>query len=68
MATSKDSFSVDSDIARAWTLPSYLYTEAAAFAAEKERIFGRSWQVVGHRDRVANAGTTSRQSWPGSLC
>lgn len=59
---------MDSDIARAWTLPSYLYTEAAAFAAEKERIFGRSWQVVGHRDRVANAGTTSRQSWPGSLC
>ncbi len=56
MASPKDVFSVDSDIARAWTLPSHLYTEAATFAAEKERIFERSWQVVGHRDQVANAG------------
>jgi len=56
MATSKDAFFIDSDIARAWTLPSHLYTEPDAFAAEKERIFVRSWQVVGHRDQVANAG------------
>jgi len=61
MAPSKDVFSVDSEIidseiARAWTLPSHLYTEPAAFAAEKERIFARSWQVVGHRDQVANPG------------
>jgi choline monooxygenase len=56
MATSKDFFSVDSEIARAWTLPSHLYTEPATFAAEKERIFARSWQVVGHRDQVANPG------------
>ena len=56
MAAWKDSFSVDSDIARAWTLPSHLYIDDAAFAAEKERIFGRSWQVVGHRDQVGNAG------------
>jgi choline monooxygenase len=52
----KDIVFVDSDIARAWTLPSHLYTEAATFAAEKERIFARSWQVVGHRDQVANPG------------
>jgi hypothetical protein len=26
------------------------------FAAEKERIFARSWQVVGHRDQVATPG------------
>jgi choline monooxygenase len=56
MATLKDVVSVDSDIARAWTLPSSLYTEQVAFEAERERIFGRSWQVVGHRDQVANAG------------
>jgi choline monooxygenase len=55
MATSKD-LSIDADVARAWTLPSHVYTQAAAFAAEKERIFRRSWQVVGHRDQVANAG------------
>src|SRR5580698_587607 len=56
MATAKDDFLIDADVARARTLPSHVYTEAAAFAAEKERIFRRSWQVVGHRDQVANAG------------
>ena len=56
MATAKGVGSVDSDIARAWTLPSHLYTEPDTFAAEKERIFVRSWQVVGHRDQVANTG------------
>src|SRR5271155_2701587 len=56
MAIAKDVVSVDSNIAQAWTLPSHLYTEPAAFAAEKEGIFARSWQAVGHRDQVADAG------------
>jgi choline monooxygenase len=56
MATAKDDFLIDADVARAWTLPSPVYTDAAAFAAEQERIFRRSWQVVGHRDQVANTG------------
>jgi choline monooxygenase len=56
MATAKDTFRVDSDIARAWTLPSYLYIDPAAFEAERERIFGRCWQVVGQRDLVAKPG------------
>ena len=56
MTALNDGVSVDSDITRAWTLPSYLYNQPAAFEAEKERIFGRSWQVVGHRDQVAHAG------------
>jgi choline monooxygenase len=56
MATSKDVISVDSEIARAWTLPSFLYTQPATLEAEKQRIFARSWQVVGHRDQVANPG------------
>jgi choline monooxygenase len=56
MANPKDDFSIDSDVARAWTLPSHLYIDLDVFAAEKERIFARSWQVVGHRDQVANAG------------
>ena len=51
-----ESLQIDCDVARAWTLPSHLYTDPAVFAAEKERIFARSWQVVGHRDQVANAG------------
>jgi choline monooxygenase len=56
MADPKDAFSIDSDIARAWTLPSYLYTEAAVLAAEMDLIFRRTWQVVGHCDQVRNPG------------
>jgi len=51
-----ESLHVDADVARAWTLPSSLYTGASVFAAEKGKIFARSWQVVGHHDQVANAG------------
>ena len=56
MAAARDGISVDSNIARAWTLPSHLYTAPAPFAEEKERIFARSWQVVGHRDQVMSPG------------
>src|SRR5260370_12658917 len=56
MAAAKDGISVDSNIARAWTLPSHLYTAPATLAEEKERIFARSWQVVGHRDQVMSPG------------
>src|SRR5580658_1680642 len=56
MAGADNPLFIDSDIARAWTLPSRLYTDDATFGAEKERIFGRSWQVVGHRAQVGNAG------------
>ncbi len=47
---------IDDDIARAWTLPSSLYTEDGAFVAEKIAIFSRTWQVVGHRDQIKNPG------------
>ena len=56
MAISKDAFQVDAQIARAWTLPSSLYTDAEVFAAEQERIFSLTWQVVGHASQVANPG------------
>jgi choline monooxygenase len=49
-------FRVDADIARAWTLPSSLYTDVKVFAEEKDKIFARTWQVVGHASQVANAG------------
>ena len=52
----KDSFQVDAEIARAWTLPARLYTDAAVFAAEKEKIFSRTWQVVGHASQVETPG------------
>ena len=56
MTASNDSFQIDSEISRAWTLPASLYTSPEAFAAEKEKIFARTWQVVGHASQVANAG------------
>jgi len=65
MATPNKVVSVDSDITRAWTLPSYLYSDPAVFDAEKERIFARSWQVVGHRDQVVNAGDYFTTEWVG---
>jgi choline monooxygenase len=51
-----DRISIDSDVSRAWTLPSHLYTEGASFAAEKDKVFARTWQVVGHHDQAATAG------------
>ncbi len=53
---SKSESLIDADISRAWTLPSRLYTDPAVFQEEKEKIFGRSWQVIGHRDQVAKPG------------
>ena len=56
MASPFDSFHVDSNIAKAWTLPSFLYTDQSVFAAEKEKIFARTWQVVGHASQVTKPG------------
>ena len=53
---SKDRIVIDSELSRAWTLPSHLYTDTSIFAAEKEKIFARTWQVVGHHDQVDQAG------------
>ncbi len=47
---------IDPSVGRAWTLPSHLYTDGGVFGAEKEKIFARTWQVVGHSDQVKNAG------------
>jgi choline monooxygenase len=47
---------IDPEIARAWTLPAALYTSPEIFAAEKDKIFSRTWQVVGHASQVANVG------------
>ncbi len=39
------------------TLPSNWYTDDAIFDLERERIFDRSWDYVGHRSQVASAGS-----------
>jgi choline monooxygenase len=56
MAISRDGGQIESNIARAWTLPASVYTDREVYAAEKEKIFGCTWQVVGHRGQVANPG------------
>jgi choline monooxygenase len=56
MAISRDGGQVESNIARAWTLPASVYTDSGVHAAEKEKIFGRTWQVAGHCGQVANPG------------
>ena len=42
MASPLDSFQIHPDIAKAWTLPSRLYTDASVLASEKEKIFART--------------------------
>src|SRR5438067_1045226 len=62
---------VDADIARAWTLPSALYTDPAIYEAEREQIFARTWQVVGRREQAAKPGdyfTTEIAGEPLLLC
>jgi choline monooxygenase len=44
------------DIARASTLPAALYVNPATFEEEKKRLFGSTWQVVGHVHQAANPG------------
>lgn len=51
-----DAFEVEAEIARAWTLPAELYRDASVWLAEKEKIFSRTWQVIGHGGQVANPG------------
>jgi choline monooxygenase len=52
-------FSVDPEIARAATLPSWVYSDPEVFAAQRERVFARSWQLVGDTDRVRVPGQVS---------
>jgi choline monooxygenase len=53
---SSNSFEIHPVIEHAWTLPAHLYIDAATAAEENDRIFSRTWQVVGHRDQAALAG------------
>jgi len=56
MAISLDQLHIDSDISRAWSIPAPFYADPAVFELEKAKIFARAWQVVGHRNQVANVG------------
>ncbi len=47
---------VDADIRRAHTLPSWVYGDPAVWAAQRERVFQPSWQLVADRSRVKVPG------------
>jgi choline monooxygenase len=51
-----ESLQIDADISRAWSLPAPFYIDTDVYPMEKAKIFGRTWQVVGHRDQVTNPG------------
>jgi choline monooxygenase len=47
---------IESDIRRAATMPSRFYSDAALFEEAREKIFARSWQLVGDVSRVKVPG------------
>lgn len=49
-------FEIDANISCAWSLPAPLYAQPDIFELEKEKIFRRTWQVVGHVDQLAKPG------------
>jgi molecular chaperone Hsp33 len=51
-----DSLHIYADISRAWTIPARYYCDPVIAEREKEKIFARTWQVVGHRDQIPNPG------------
>ena len=56
MAVSLETLHIDADIARAWSVPAPFYIDPSVLGLEQERIFGKTWQVVGHCHQVANPG------------
>jgi choline monooxygenase len=49
-------FAIDPDITQAWTPPSWVYTDPDVYAAAKDRVFARSWQLVGHVEHARVPG------------
>jgi len=47
---------IDPDIRRAETLPGCFYTDPEVFARARERLFPKSWQIVGDAERVRVPG------------
>jgi choline monooxygenase len=56
---------VDPDISRAATLPSDRYFDPAVLAAENDRIFGRTWQLVAHEEDLREPGAFATASVAG---
>jgi choline monooxygenase len=48
---------IQPDVAQAFTLPSQYYFEPEYEKQEKEKIFARTWQIVGHTRQLPSAGS-----------
>jgi choline monooxygenase len=48
--------SVDPRLARASTIPSAWYLDPETLSLEQERVFGRTWQLVGRADQAKSPG------------
>jgi choline monooxygenase len=49
-------FSVEADIRDACTPPAWVYSSSAAFEAQRETVFARSWQLVADTDKLKVPG------------
>src|SRR5713226_7486969 len=49
-------FNPTSDLSRAATMPARWYTDPEILPLEKQKIFWRTWQVVGREELVARVG------------
>ncbi|MBI3682427.1 MAG: Rieske 2Fe-2S domain-containing protein [Acidobacteria bacterium] len=49
-------YSPTNDLARATTIPARWYIEPQFLELEKRKVFRRTWQAVGHKQQVAEAG------------
>ena len=47
---------IDPSVGHSWTLPADVYLDPALLEREKQDLFGKTWQIVGRRDQVANPG------------
>ena len=56
MAAFDSTLHIDLDIGRAWSVPASFYTDPSVHLMEQERIFRRTWQVVGHSHQLAKPG------------
>mgnify|MGYP003502396367 CR=1 FL=1 len=59
-------FPFDLNIEQASTIPARLYTDPVFLELEQERVFGRTWQLVGHAGDVGESGqyfTADQPTW-----
>jgi len=56
MATRHEQTGQNADPLDGWSLPSWTYSDAEFFEAEKRRVFAPAWQVVCHTSDIPDQG------------